>query len=463
MKLWKERFGRLFAMGLVVAAPCARSQQVSILPASLSFTPQIVNLIQGSSSPQPVIVKNTGASDLKISSIAASGNYLQTNDCSVLSPGASCTIQVKFSPGTVGPIDGAITINDNAPLSPQVVSLSGQGLSPVTLSPSVVTFGTVAVGTESAPKPVRLTAAQNASVSITGISTSGDYAQTNDCPAQLKNGRSCTIRVVFKPTNNIPILGALGVSTAVGNVGLGFSVALSGVGSGKVVSQVSLSPSVLKFGSKGPNNVDRTGTVTLTNASTDKSLTIQSVSLAGSPNVVGNFPMYAITSNTCSGMLAPGGQCHIVITFSTTFSGLFPEPYPGAITIVDSDPTSPQVVGISAKQTEELTFSRTSVTFPPITVGSTSSIDIVATDVDDESGLLLGAGATASGDFLEAGLSSSCVAKVGTKCKVKVSFTPTQTGVVKGSITIKAYPECQPSPPFKCPAPITLNLEGTGK
>jgi hypothetical protein len=462
MKLWKERLGTLFAMGLVVA-PCALSQQVSILPTSLSFTPQMVNLIQGSSSPQPVIVKNTGVSDLKISSITASGNYLQTNDCSVLSPGVSCTIQVQFSPGTVGPIDGAITINDNAPLSPQVVSMSGQGLSPARLSPAVVKFGTVAIGSESAPQAVRLTAAQNAGVSITGISTSGNYAQTNDCPAQLKNGRSCTISVVFKPTNNVPILGALAVSTAVGNVNLGFSVALSGVGSGNVVSQVSLSPSVLKFGSKGPDIVDRTRTVTLTNASPDKSLTIQSVSLSGSPNASGNFPIYAIQSNTCSGMLAPGGQCNIVIAFSTTFSGLFPEPYPGAITIVDSDPTSPQVVGISAKQTEQLTFSPTSITFPPTTVGSTSSIEIVATDVDDQGGVLLGAGATASGDFLEAGLSSSCLVKLGTKCTVKVSFAPTQTGVVKGSLTIKAYPECQPSPPFKCSAPITLNLEGTGK
>lgn len=141
MRLWKECLGRLFALGVVVAAPCALSQQVSILPASLKFKPQFVNLIGGVSSPQPVIVKNTGVSDLKISSIVASGNYLQTNDCLVLQPGASCTIQVKFSPGTVGPIDGAITIHDNAPSSPQLSACRGKDFLRQVCLPHWLTLG----------------------------------------------------------------------------------------------------------------------------------------------------------------------------------------------------------------------------------------------------------------------------------------------------------------------------------
>ena len=460
MKIRKHRLVTLVAMCLALAPGCL-SQQASISPTSLTFTPQVVNLLVGASAPQPVMVTNIGTADLEISSIVASGGYAQTNDCSVLSAEASCTIQISFSPGTIGPIEGAITINDNASLSPQVVSLSGQGLPPVSISPSIIGFGTVTVGTTSTPKQVTLTASQNVTVVVTGISISGDYAQTNNCPAQLKNGQSCAISVVFRPTNNVSVLGSLAVSARVEALDLGFSVVLSGLGSGSALSHVSLSPSVLKFGSKGLDGVVRTGTVTLTNTSTDKSLTVQSVSLSGSPNAPGAFPMYAIESNTCSGMLSPGSQCHIRITFSTTFSSLFPEQYPGAITIVDSDPTSPQVVGISARQTAGLTFSPVSLTFPPTSVGQTSNINVVTTDVDDESGFLHSV--TASGDFLQTGLTGSCVSNRGSKCNVVVSFTPTQTGVITGSLIINAYPQCSPDPPFACAAPMILNLMGTGK
>jgi len=460
VKTGKQRLVTLVAMCMGVA-PCCLSQQATVSPPKLTFAPQVVNLVAAASSPQTVMVTNTGTADLMISSIEASGGYAQTNECSVLSPGSTCTIQVSFSPGTLGSIEGAITINDNSPLSPQVVSLSGRGIPPATLTPSVIEFGTVAVGTTSTPRQVTLTVPPNLTVFVTGISTSGDYAQTNNCPSQLKNGQSCSISVVFKPTNNVSVLGALAVSTRVETFDFGFSAALSGIGSGTVVSQVSLSPSILNFGNKGLDGEGRTRTVTLTNTSTDKSLTIQTVSLAGSPNPPGAFPMYAIKSSTCSGMLSPGAQCHIQITFSTTFSELFPEQYPAAVTIVDSDPTSPQVVGISGRQTEELTFNPVSLTFPPTTVGQTSDINVVTTDVDDESGILHSV--TASGDFSQTGFTKSCVATRGTTCNVKVSFTPTQTGEIAGSLTINAYPECSPRPPFTCWAPIILNLRGTGK
>jgi len=33
-----------------------------------------------------------------------------------------------------------------------------------------------------------------------GISTAGDFAQTNNCPLSLAPGRPCTIKVTFTPT-----------------------------------------------------------------------------------------------------------------------------------------------------------------------------------------------------------------------------------------------------------------------
>ena len=453
----------MFFLFLFPYIPCAFAQQASVTPSTLNFAPQVVNPVSPGSQPQTITLTNTGNSDLIVSSVLASGGYKQTNNCSTLSPQESCTVEVNFTPGTMETINGAITINDNTPSSPQVVSLFGKGIAPAQLSSRVVRFGTVAVGTTSQPQAVKLTAAPSSSFSVNQISISGDYAQTNNCPATLQNGHGCTIQVVFHPTMNAPVRGALAMSTAVGNIPLPLSVALSGTGSGSVVSQVSVQPADLNFGNKGRDLVDSVKELTLTNTSSNTSLNIQNVSLAGSPNAVGAFPMYLISSNTCSGLLSPGRQCKIDITFSTMFSELFPESYPGAVTITDSDPTSPQVIGISANEVGELTFSPASLVFPSQSIGTTSQKTVTVTGNDIENGIVLTI--ATSGDFSEAGDLSPCFLKQGGKCSMTVSFTPTQTGTINGSVTIETYPQCNPDPRErnKCPMPVVLNLSGTGQ
>jgi len=460
-----KRLVGAFSLFIFQCLPYAFSQQATVSPSVLSFAPQVVNLLSAGSQPQTVTLTNTGNSDLLVSSVLASGGYKQTNNCSTLSSHQTCTIEVTFAPGTVETINGAITINDNAPSSPQVVSLTGKGIAHAQLSPRVVRFGTVAIGATSQPQAVTLTAAPSSSFSINQISASGEYAQTNNCPATLQGGQHCTIQVVFHPTVNAPVHGALAVSTAAaGNTLLPLSVALVGAGSGNAVSQVSVQPANLNFGNKGGSDtVDSVKELTLTNTSSNTSLSIQNVSLAGSPNAVGAFPMYSISSNTCSGLLSPGSQCKIGITFSTLFAGLFPESYPGAVTIRDSDPTSPQVVGISGSAVGELTFAPASLVFPPQGIGTTSQKTVTITGNDVEHGLVLSV--ATSGDFSEVGDLSPCFLKQGGKCSMTVSFTPTQTGAINGSVTLETYPQCNPDPRerHKCPTPVVLNLSGTGQ
>jgi Protein of unknown function (DUF1573) len=454
----------VFSLFMFQRIPCAFSQQASLSPSVLSFAPQVLNLLSPGSQPQTITLTNTGNADLIVSSVVASGGYKQTNNCSTLLSHQTCTIDVTFAPGTVQTINGAITVNDNAPSSPQVVSLNGKGIAPAVLSPGMVKFGTVAIGSTSQPQAVTLTAAPNSSFSINQISTSGEYAQTNNCPATLQNGQRCTIRVVFHPTANASVHGALAVSTAsAGNVLLPLSVALVGSGSGNVVSQVSVQPANLNFGNKGPDIVDSVKELTLTNTSSNTSLNIQNVSLEGSPNAVGAFPMYSISSNTCSGLLSPGSQCTIGITFSTTFSLLFPQAYPGAVTITDSDPTSPQVIGISGSEVGQLTFGQSPLVFPTQSIGTTSQKTVTITGNDVQAGVFLSV--ATSGDFSEVGDLSPCFLKQGGKCSMTVSFTPTQTGTINGSVTLETYPQCNPDPLYrhKCPTPVVLNLSGTGQ
>jgi hypothetical protein len=93
------------------------------------------NIPQGSSSvAQSVTLTNSGTAALAITSIAAAGNFSETNTCgSSLAIRANCQISVTFIPASAAPIAGTLTIADNAPNSPQTVGLSGTGILPVSI------------------------------------------------------------------------------------------------------------------------------------------------------------------------------------------------------------------------------------------------------------------------------------------------------------------------------------------
>jgi hypothetical protein len=80
------------------------------------------------SATKSVTLTNTGTAALSLTSIAASGDFRQTNTCGTsVSAGKNCKISVTFTPTATGTRTGAITITDNASGSPQKVSLTGTG------------------------------------------------------------------------------------------------------------------------------------------------------------------------------------------------------------------------------------------------------------------------------------------------------------------------------------------------
>jgi hypothetical protein len=75
-----------------------------------------------------VTLTNSGTQTLTISSIAASGDFAETNTCGAsVSAGGNCMIAVTFTPTATGARTGSVTITDNAPDSPESVSLTGMG------------------------------------------------------------------------------------------------------------------------------------------------------------------------------------------------------------------------------------------------------------------------------------------------------------------------------------------------
>jgi fibronectin type 3 domain-containing protein len=103
---------------------------VSLSSSAINFG----NVSTGSTSPaQPITLTNTGGATLAISSIAVSGgnsgDFAQTSNCgATLLPGASCTINITFTPTTTGARISGVSIADNAPGTPQTIALSGTGI-----------------------------------------------------------------------------------------------------------------------------------------------------------------------------------------------------------------------------------------------------------------------------------------------------------------------------------------------
>lgn len=110
------------------AAPAA-----ALSPATLTFTSQLT----GSTSPaQTITLANSGAAALAITTIAASGDFAETNTCgSTVAAGQSCTISVTFTPTATGNRTGTLTVTDNASGSPQTAALTGAGAD-LTIGPS---------------------------------------------------------------------------------------------------------------------------------------------------------------------------------------------------------------------------------------------------------------------------------------------------------------------------------------
>ena len=99
-------------------------------PASVSFGSVTIGT---TSSPRAVILTNVGTSSLSITGIAVTGtlprDFTQTHTCgTLLTAGASCSINVTFKPTASGTRTAAISISDNGVGSPQRVPLNGTGV-----------------------------------------------------------------------------------------------------------------------------------------------------------------------------------------------------------------------------------------------------------------------------------------------------------------------------------------------
>ncbi len=198
------------------------------LATQLSAPRNFASVYLGKSSSQNITFSNTQSADITINSITASGPFTQTNTCGgVVSGNSSCTITVSFNPTIAGTLFGGVSVQSSDALSPITVDLVGSGQS-IGYAPTNIIFPSTAVGKSSKPRPVTITA-ETVSLVIGSIVTTGDFSQTNNCPASLAAGTSCTVNVVFTPSQSGTESGTLIMTTSDPNSPQ--SVRLSGTGS----------------------------------------------------------------------------------------------------------------------------------------------------------------------------------------------------------------------------------------
>jgi VCBS repeat protein len=190
------------AVSIVMQPGLVSGRNAFLSPQSLDFATQLLGT---TSAPQPVLLSNYGTETLTLASIATTTNFTETDDCgSSVAAGAGCTINVTAAPSSIGSLSGTLSVTDDAPGSPQVVPLGGSSTE-VALSPSNLRFGCF-------PGPpflggncvcnisgtAMLTNMGSTSLDISNITISGAlFSETNNCPASLGAGQSCTIGVTW--------------------------------------------------------------------------------------------------------------------------------------------------------------------------------------------------------------------------------------------------------------------------
>ncbi|WP_405579342.1 choice-of-anchor D domain-containing protein [Streptomyces sp. NBC_01190] len=340
-------------------------------PAGLSFASTVVG---SSATAQTVTVTNSGTSAATVSGVTTSGDFSQTNNCSSLAVGASCTVTVGFKPTTGGARSGNLTVTSNANNSPTVVALSGSGIDSST---NIAAGRTATASSSSSPYvPANLT--------DTDASTYWESASSFPQWAQVDLGQNYSVgKVVLKlppatawatRTETLSLQGSTDGSSFSNLVGSAtytfdpnannntvtitfnaataryvranitansgwsagqlsdFQVFPSGSGGGTTSANLSTSPSSLTFASQALNTTSAAQTVTVTNTGT-------AAAAVSGVTAGGDFSQ----TNTCGSSIAVNASCTVSVKFTPTASGT----RTGSVTVNSNASNSPATVALT--------------------------------------------------------------------------------------------------------------------
>ena len=395
-------------LGMVSVDASAATSQLTCEPAILAFGATVV----GQTETLPVTLTNNGQTSAAISGVTASNSEFTASSLSlplVLLAGQSFDLNVSFTPTAMGWTGGTIKFISNAAKAILPLEVRGTGVSSeaVTASPSIVSFGQVAIGTISTV-PVVFTNARSWKISLSALRQTGVGFSTSGptFPMTLGAGQSITLNITFAPQASRTTVGSIFVS------GAGRAIPLSGIGTAS--GQLTANPASLAFGS-----VQVGGTQTLMDSFTNTggtSVTISRATVSGTG--------FSITGLSFPLLLNPGAS----LTFSTVFAPQSAASATGGI-IVSSNASNPTLnVSLSGTGTAQgqITLAPTALNFGNAAVGTsvsqTSSLSASGSSVTVSSASL------SSAEFSFAGISLPVTITAGQSMPITLTFSPQTTG-----------------------------------
>lgn len=411
-------------------------------PGTLSFSSQAYGT---TSSPQTVILTNTGSVALDVSSITMSGDSddFAATGCTgqPVAPGSTCNLSVTFTPQATGARTAVMSIGANVYGGQIPVELSGTGLpgGSLAIGPASLSFNTVQVGSTSAALAVTLTNAGTSTVSIANVAATPPFAvASNVCSASaLAPNSACQIRVTFTPIVAGLVTGVLSVTDSGGVQ----TVQLNGTGASGPSD--TLAPTSLVFPSTASGQISAAQSVTISNS--------------------GGFPLHvaAITasanfqqSSNCLGGVPPQSSCAIGVQFAPAQTGSLS----GTLTIVDDLGTRTVALSGIGLQPGALSVTPASLSFPQqqsSTASAPQTITLTNRGGTAVAGLDFQFAGPAASSYSIPATTCGTLLNAASSCSVQIVFTSPSTGPISAVLNISS------STPGVTAVQVPLN--GTGQ
>ncbi|ALW86971.1 hypothetical protein AUC43_18935 [Hymenobacter sedentarius] len=260
-------------------------------------------------------------------------------------PGAYPVTVTNPAPG--GGTSAAATFTVNAMPVPAPTLAVTQGSTSYPNNGTAYNFGNQLVGTTSAPVAFTLTNTSADPLTISSITTTGNFAVSGTAPTTVAAGSSATVSVTFTPTASGARTGTLVINSNASNAAV-YTVNLSG--NGQVAT-----PNPLIAVSQGGNAIGNGGsfsgfasttqgsssapvTFTITNGSATDNLTLGTFALTG-PFALSGTPPTSVAPNSSA-------------TFSLTFTPASTGTNSGTLSIPNNSQTNnPYVINLSGQGT----------------------------------------------------------------------------------------------------------------
>ncbi|MEO8186271.1 MAG: choice-of-anchor D domain-containing protein [Burkholderiaceae bacterium] len=187
------------------------------------------------SSAESVIITNAGPGSLTLGAISTNSSEFvlaggTTGGCAaamIIAQGASCSVDVRFSPAAPGARTGGLSIASTGTPSPLIVALAGDASAvaapEISSDKTTLDFGSASIASQSPTQPLSLsnTGSTNLDVSAVNVGAPFALAPGGTCGSSsfsLTPGESCVLQVLFAPSATGAQSGTLSLSSNAGTL-----------------------------------------------------------------------------------------------------------------------------------------------------------------------------------------------------------------------------------------------------